>query len=110
MVKTYRTAEARTYFETECKAFKSLKKAGQPPPHIIGFYGSFQRDQCFNIILEHADFGNLEEYMKKVSPPSSTDDIILFWNNFFDVTHGLMTIHGVKERSRKELQILLGYV
>ena len=48
--------------------------------------------------------------MKKVSPPSSSEDTILFWNNFFDVTHGLLTIHGTKEGSPKEPQILLGYV
>ena len=110
MVKTYRTAEAKTYFDTERNAFRSLKKAGRPPPHIIGFYGSFQREQCFNIILEYADFGNLEEYMKKVTPPSSTEDTMLFWNNFFDVTHGLMSIHRTQEGSPKEPQILLGCV
>ena len=48
--------------------------------------------------------------MKNVSPPSSTEDTILFWDNFFDVMHGLSTIHGVKEGSPKEPQILLGYV
>ena len=110
VVKTYRTAEARTYFDTERKAFKSLNKAGRPPSNIIGFYGSFQRGECFNIVLEYADLGNLEEYMQKVYPPSSTEDTILFWDSLFDVVRGLVTIHGTQQGNPKDLQILLGYV
>ncbi len=110
VVKTYRTAEARTYFDVERNAFRSLRKAGRPPSNIIGFYGSFQREECFNIVLEYADLGNLDEYMQHQHPPSSTEDTISFWDNFFDVTLGLVTIHGTREGNPEEPQILLGYV
>ena len=108
MVKTYRTADAKIYYETERNAFKNLKKAGRPPPNIIGFYGSFVRGENFNIILEHADLGSLEDFMQRVQPPSSIEDTILFWDNLFNVTHGLVTIHNTKEGNAKEPQTLLG--
>ena len=110
VIKTYRTSEARTYFETERNAFMSLRTAGRPPPNIIGFYGSFFRGETFNIILEYADLGNLEDFMQRVQPPSSIEDIITFWDRFFDVTHGLVTIHGTQEGNPKEPRSMLGYV
>lgn len=76
--------------------------------NIIGFYGSFVRQQTYNIILEYADLGTLDEYMERTSPPSSAEDKMRFWERFLEVAHGLATIHGEDEHMGDGPQILLG--
>ena len=110
VVKTYRTPDAKTYFDTERYAFQNLRIARRPPPGIIDFYGSFERGHTFNLILEYADSGTLDEHMQQVQAPSSLGDINMFWDRFSDVMRGLMTIHGALDGKSKEAQILLGYV
>ena len=96
------------YYETELNAFKKLKYNGLPPLNIIGFYGSFIREGTYNIILEYADYGTLDDYMQQTQPPSSASDRMTFWERFFDIGHGLVTIHGEEENGSNAPQILLG--
>ena len=110
MLKTYQTAEAQTYYETEQEGFKRLKDDGMPPSNIIGFYGGFVRQETYNIILEYADLGNLDDYMKQTPPPSTTEEKLTFWGNFLAVINGLVKIHGEGEDDPDIFQILLGYV
>ena len=110
VIKTYRCREAQTYYETERNAFKKLRWNDLPPTNIIGFYGSFVREETYNIILEYADLGTLDDFMETTQPPSSTSEKMIFWDRFFDVGHGLVRIHGEEENSGTVPQILLGYV
>lgn len=81
-----------------------------PPPNIIGFYGGFVCQGTYNLILEYADFGNLDDYMKQTPPPSTTQEKVIFWDNFLAVINGLVKIHGEGEDNPDIFQILLGYV
>ncbi len=81
-----------------------------PPSNIIGFYGGFVRQETYNIILEYADLGNLDDYMKQIPPPSTPQEKMTFWENFLAVMSGLVKIHGEGEDNPDILQILLGYV
>ena len=109
-MKTYQTAYAQTYYETEKEGFTRLQDDGLPSSNIIGFYCGFVCQETYNIILEYADFGNLDEYMEKVPPPSTTQEKMIFWDNFSAVLNGLAKIHGEGEDNPDILQILLGYV
>ncbi|KAG8531140.1 uncharacterized protein KY384_004498 [Bacidia gigantensis] len=96
-LKTYRTDDARKYYETESDAFKHLRFNNRPPQNIIAFYGGFERDNMYNIILEYADGGTLEDFIARTPSPPNAEQLWVFWNQFFNVLNGLATIHG--ERS-----------
>jgi len=64
---------------------------------IIKFYGSYIHRDEFNVLLEFADKGSLEEYFQRESPPSQSADIIQFWEGLFQLIKGLKTIHSVRE-------------
>lgn len=83
-----------------------------PHANIIEYYGSFVRDGTYNIILEYADLGTLDEYMENTDEPRSIDDIMTFWRSFLAIFHGLSHIHGTPSRnaSQDEPGSLLGYV
>ena len=81
-----------------------------PPEHIVAYYGSFIHGNSFNIILEYADQGTLETFMRKTKSPSIPEQTLLFWARLFDVMGGLMTIHGKSRDDSSASQIFNGYV
>jgi serine/threonine protein kinase len=64
---------------------------------IIKFYGSYIHRDEFNVLLEFADKGSLEEYFQRESPPTQSANIIEFWEGLFQLIKGLKTIHSVRE-------------
>ncbi len=111
VLKTYRTSEAGKYFETERSAFIKLRYGHMPPGNIIEYYGSFVKDGTYNLILEYADRGTLDQYMKITDEPTDIGEIMTFWKNFLPIFHGLSHIHGTRGPSPNpdELDSLLGY-
>ena len=87
-----------------------LRWAGKPSEHIVAYYGSFIHGNSYNVILEYADQGTLETFIKKTKSPSSPEETLLIWDRLFDVTHGLVTIHGKIGNDSSASQILNGYV
>ena len=110
VLKTYRTAEAEENYKAERDAYMKLRWSGQPSPHIIAYYGGFIHGNSYNIILEYADQGTLETFMRNTKPPSTVEDTLLFWDRLFGITHGIMTIHGHIGNESSASQILDGYV
>jgi serine/threonine protein kinase len=77
-------------------------------------YGSYIHGDNYNIILEYADKGTLEEYFRRESPPSRGGDIIKFWEGLFQLIKGLKAIHSAREyvsipESLASLLTYLGY-
>lgn len=108
-LKTYRTPEARKYFENERDAFVQLRYGEKPPANIVEYYGSFVREGTYNIILEYADRGTLDDYMKNTPEPKNNKDITTFWRKFLPVIRGLVQIHGTPKQASDGPNILLGY-
>ena len=106
MVKTYRGKEAGDYYNTERQAYTKLKLRDKPPPNIVSFYGSFVRDQTYNIILEYADKATLEVLMSK-APPDNGEDILILWKRLFALFEGLGRIHNVDKQDEGQ-RIMLG--
>jgi len=59
----------------------------------VKFYGSFRQLGSYCLILEYADGGNLGEFFQGQAPPSTPEDVILFWKSLFQVFIGLERIH-----------------
>lgn len=108
VLKTYRPAEAEENYKAERDAYMKLRWAGKPSPHIIAYYGGFVHGSSYNIILEYADQGTLESFMKITEPPSTIEDTLLFWDRLSCITHGIMTIHGKIGNDSSASQLLNG--
>ena len=110
VLKTYRDAEAEQNYKAERDAYMKLRWGKKPSEHIVAYYGSFIHGNSYNIILEYADQGTLEKFMRKTKSPSSPEETLLLWDRLLNVTHGLMTIHGKTGKDSSASQILNGYV
>ncbi|KAL9034527.1 MAG: hypothetical protein Q9214_007005, partial [Letrouitia sp. 1 TL-2023] len=108
-LKTYRTKDARKYYETESDAFKRLRHNNRPPQNIIAFYGGFERENMYNIILEYADGGSLDEFMERTPAPPDSNQLSIFWNQFFNILNGLAIIHGEGSEEGNGPHMLLGW-
>jgi len=60
---------------------------------IIGLHGSFVQNDTYNLVLEYANKGTLEDYFRTTAPPYSGDDVIKFWRGLFSVLYALKVIH-----------------
>ena len=60
---------------------------------MIGFYGSFRQGDRYHLILELADKGTLEQYIKHTPPPTTGEEIISFWERMFMLIEALLRIH-----------------
>lgn len=109
-LKTYRTPEAAEYFENERDAFRRLRSSDEPPANIIEYYGIFVRGGTYNLILQFADQGTLEDYIANHPEPQSISDITTFSGRLLDVMRGPGQIHGTKAPAWDGPHILLGYL
>lgn len=75
------------------KAFGQVTEAGNKHSKgLIGFYGGFTYRESFNLVLEFAKGGTLDDFFQRDERPA-TRDISNLWEAFFETIHGLMTIH-----------------
>ena len=77
---------------------------------MINFFGSFVHGSYYNLLLEYADQGNLEEYFCDVQAPSKIEDITSFWTELFHLIDSLMGIHNMQIGDVEDPQIFQGYV
>jgi hypothetical protein len=93
VLKTYHTSDAARYYKSEVDAFRRLMSNRARESNMIGFYGSYVLDGTYNILLEYANKGTLEQYFMSTDPPSTGEDIIAFWRGIFNVIRALVKIH-----------------
>jgi serine/threonine protein kinase len=110
VLKTYRFKDAKDKYDTEVKAFRALRAGGSVGKCIIGFYGSYEQDGSYNILLEYADRGTLEHYLWRTPSPTTGDDIYKFWGAFFNVIKALKLIHNVQGGNPDDPPVLQGHV
>lgn len=110
VLKTYRGKEAETNHKKEREAYMKLRGGGCPPPNIVAFYGWFIQGTSYNLILEYADQGTLEDYMERTAKPESIEDVLLFWDRLTQIILGVQSIHGRIGNDTSASQILNGYV
>ena len=95
VLKTYNTEDAEHYYSSEITAFRHLMGSNDFVDNMITFYGSWRQNGTYNILLEYADGGTLLDYFKHVPPPTSEEDIQLFWGNLLRVLEALQLIHSL---------------
>ncbi|KAI9709972.1 MAG: hypothetical protein M1820_003050 [Bogoriella megaspora] len=107
VLKTFNRSAAYQHYENEVRAFATLRNNSAQKPGLIGFFGGFRQSGSFNILLEYANGGTLENYFEKVPPPTSTADRRLFWESLLPIAHGLKHIHLANVQDSE--QVLCGY-
>lgn len=95
VLKTYKSRNARKYYENEINAFRKTSRQGKINKNMIELHGSYEYHGTYNLILAFANKGTLEEYFQKVRPPTEGHEIIAFWQSFFGIVEGLCRIHEV---------------
>lgn len=93
VLKTYNTKDAKDYFENEVDAFRKLATKNGIEKSLIQFFGGYKQGDTYNILLEYADCGTLEDFFQNVTPPSLGEDIEMFWGRLFNVIQALSHIH-----------------
>lgn len=107
VLKQYSTLDARKYYENETKAFHRI---GPNQENIVKYYGSFTRNDIYNVILEYADKGTLKDFFERELPPSTEENIMKFWACIFQLMNGLWKIHTIDGGALDGPQIFQGYV
>lgn len=95
VLKTFETSEE---CEHEVEAFVHLRTSltGKTEPNIVKFYGSYNYGPHFNVILEYADRGTLEEYFARVPPPSTAQEVFHFWESLLPLQRALGQLHELR--------------
>ena len=110
-MKTYRGRKAKRRHDAEVYAFRKLRYC-RDIPNIIEFFSSYCLDGTYNILLEFADFDNLEHYLQLVKEPKASLDIVNFWTSLLGVLTPLMHIHDLRDQSddSDDIRVMLGWV
>lgn len=95
VLKTYNTKDADKYYANEVDAFMKLSKKGVDE-NLIKLLGSYKQGDTYNILLEYADRGTLEDFFQTTPPPSLGEEIIVFWSRLFNVIKALQRIHATE--------------
>ena len=107
-MKTYNTHGAETLYRKELSAFMHLRNVQRSTRSVIQFYGSFKHRGAYNLILEYADKGTLEQYFETAQQPASGPDIREFWYSILQLTKALSRIHEVEVRDLNDLETVYG--
>jgi len=99
LLKTYHSPEAKANFKTEVEALGDLAAAA-----IVGFYGSFQKDQTYSIIFQYAD-RTLEDYFRN-KPPIEDENIDKIWKMLFSLIHRASWMRRLKIASLVDRKVL----
>ena len=116
-LKRYTSHDAQDDYHAEVAAFKGLQQR-QSGRHsnILAYYGCFEQKDNYNLMLEWADGGNLDEYMRRAAPPRTSHDIMILWNNILGLVRALKTIHDSSEQAKcrherkEQAEFCYGYV
>jgi hypothetical protein len=101
VLKTYQSSEsAQAYFENDVNAFKKLARSDDYDNSIIKFHGNYTQGNTYNILLEYADKGDLEEYFQRELPPTLPEEIGQFWKGKFSKTIHNVGDEGLPQQSQ----------
>ena len=68
--------------------------AAEPASGLIAFYGGYEYRGTYNLVLEYADGGSLGPHFQQRSPIFSKKDVMLFWEDLFELIKCIRSIHA----------------
>lgn len=94
-LKTYKGRDANKWHNAELEAFRKMGYCDRISS-IVQCFSSYILDGTYNLLLEYADFGNLERYLKEVEEPREAVEIFSFWKSFLRLFDAIMKIHDLR--------------
>lgn len=93
-LKAYREPGGKKSHDAEISAFRNIRRTGLDETHIVGFYGSYVHRGHHYALLEFADRGTLDDFIKKQLPPQTNDEVAAFWGGMLSVIDAVILLHG----------------
>lgn len=79
-----------------------------PSKNLVTFYGSFCKDGHGFIILEFAERGDLKMLFQETPPPTTAEEILVFWKSLTMSLQGLDRIHQLMSVDQHMKNIIQG--
>jgi hypothetical protein len=92
VIKAFSGAAGESSFNGEVYAYRKVQGAGRPITSMTRFYGSYKHQDEYNIILEHADIGTLEDFMRR-GPPRRVEEVNSLWRRLFELSQAVDRVH-----------------
>ena len=93
VLKRYYTSDAEKYYMNEIAAFELLKDSVDAGLAILNYHGRFRLAGTFNILLEYADGGTLEDAFQTTDPPVTTAQETAFWLGMLNICRAIKAVH-----------------
>jgi len=61
---------------------------------MLRFYGSYSQNNISNVILEYANKGNLEQFLRETDPPTDLQHRKILWRNILKLLAVLTYLHN----------------
>lgn len=90
-LKTYNNETYRHLYDNEIRALSVFQS--NPHPNIVKYYGSYEQSNKFNVLLEFAESGTLQDFFSVKPPPVKNEEIAEFWESLFKVAFALERVH-----------------
>lgn len=105
-LKDYDLRFAEDRYQTEVDALTMLRQS--PSENLVTFYGSFCKDGHGFIILEFAERGDLKMLFQETPPPTTAEEILVFWKSLTMSLQGLDRIHQLMSVDQHMKNIIQG--
>ena len=66
----------------------------QHNPHVVKYYNSFLEEECLHIVMEYAEKGDLQRYLKSVKAKGNLISEELIWLIAFQICLGVGYLHS----------------
>jgi len=98
VLKIYSDFEGDHNYNSEVNTFRKLSQLGSPESGTITFYGGFVQGETYNVLLQYANGGTLEDYFDNLEPPRERAEIHQFWSALFGLFTAVYRIHNMNFR------------
>lgn len=97
-MKEYVGARAESYYNRETGNFRRLYSSNRKGlPGLIDYLGAFKHGNSYFLLMELAEHGSLEEFLRHENPPRDAQGTLTFWRKMMDVLGALARIHDLED-------------
>lgn len=80
---------SETDWDHEVESHVVLRSSLNDAGGVVRFHGCYTHGPTFNVLLEWAELGNLEQLMKRLEPPQTKEDALTFWKSYLGMLRTL---------------------
>ncbi|KAK5700213.1 hypothetical protein LTR17_023122 [Elasticomyces elasticus] len=93
VLKAYDGAEAQKHHDAEVEAYDKIHSGGLPIENLLRYYGTYTYEGKYYVILEYADVGTLEDFLRETPKPTRGEHIIGIWRGAFGLVEAVFRVH-----------------